>query len=61
MHPAQIKAYQSMTPEQKLQIALRLYYSAKELKVAALKDLHPDWSEEEINKKVNEIFMYAKT
>ena len=50
-----------MTPEQKLQIALGLYYSAKELKAAALKDRHPDWNEEEINKKVNEIFMYART
>jgi hypothetical protein len=61
IHPAQIKAYKSMTPEQKLRISLRLYYSAKKLKASALRDQHPDWSEEEISKKVKEIFMHART
>ena len=32
MHPEQKKSYQAMTPEQKLRVALDLYYSAKELK-----------------------------
>ena len=61
MHPEQIKIYQSMTPAQKLDASLRLYYSAKALKAAALKQLHPDWSEKEIIKKVNEIFLNART
>ena len=50
-----------MTPEQKLRISLRLYYSAKELKASALRDQHPEWSEEKIGKKVKEIFMHART
>jgi hypothetical protein len=50
-----------MTPEKKLQVALDLYYSAKELKAAGLKRQHPDWSTEKINQKVREIFLYART
>ena len=61
MHPEQKKSYQAMTPEKKLQLALDLYYSAKELKFAGLKRQHPEWSMEKINQKVREIFLYAKT
>jgi hypothetical protein len=61
MHPEQKKAYQAMTPEQKLQLALDLYYSARALKAAGLKSKHPEWSTEEISQKVREIFMYART
>lgn len=50
-----------MTPEQKLQVALDLYQSAKALKAAGLKQQHPDWDAEQINQKVREIFLYART
>ena len=61
MHPEQIRIYQLMTPEQKLEVSLKLYHSAKALKAAGLKQQHPDWSEEEIKKQVNEIFLNART
>ena len=61
MHPEQKKSYQAMTPEKKLQLALDLYYSARELKAAGLKKQHPEWSAEKINQKVREIFLYART
>ena len=61
MHPEQKKSYQAMTPEQKLKVALDLYYSAREIKAAALKNQHPEWSLEKINQKVREIFLYART
>ena len=60
MHPEQIKIYRLMTPAQKLDVSLKLYHSAKALKAAALKQQHPDWSAEEIKKKVTEIFLYAR-
>jgi hypothetical protein len=44
MHPEQKKSYQAMTPEKKLQLALDLYYSAKEIKAAGLKSQHPEWT-----------------
>ena len=61
MHPEQKKSYQAMTPEKKLQLALDLYYSAKKMKAAGLKQQHPEWSTEKINQKVREIFLYART
>jgi len=61
MHPEQKKAYQAMTPEQKVKLALGLYFSAREFKAAGLKKRHPEWSTEKINQKVREIFLYART
>jgi hypothetical protein len=50
-----------MAAEEKLNIALRLYYSAKELKEVGLRAQHPDWTEEMIEDKLREIFLYART
>jgi hypothetical protein len=50
-----------MTPDQKLRLALRLYYSARQLKAAGLRDQNPDWTEEKIQTKLQEIFLYART
>jgi len=61
MHPEQTKIYRSMTPAQKLDVSMKLYQSAKAFKAAAIKEQHPDWNEEKIKKKVNEIFLYAGT
>jgi hypothetical protein len=61
MDPLQKQIFQSMTPEEKLRNALRLYRSAWQLKTAALRHEHPDWTEEEIQKKVRETFLYAGT
>ena len=61
MTPEQKKIFQSMTPEQKIQAALDLYHSAKELKAAALKQHRPAWNEKQIEGKVREIFLYART
>jgi hypothetical protein len=49
-----------MTPEQKLRVALDLYYSARELKAAGLKNQHPEWSEDDVRQKVREVFLYAR-
>ncbi len=61
MHPEQKRIFQAMTPEQKLRVAMNLYHSARKLKAAALKEQYPDWSEEKIEQKVREIFLYART
>jgi hypothetical protein len=50
-----------MTPEQKLKITLRLYYSTRKLKAAALGHAHPDWTEKELQEKVREFFLYGRT
>jgi hypothetical protein len=61
MHPTQKTSLESMSPEQKLQIALDLHRSAWELKTAWLQQQHPDWDGEKVQKKVREIFLYAST
>ena len=61
MHPEQERIFQAMEPEKKLRVAQMLYYSARKLKAAGLKAQNPDWSEEKINNRVREIFLYART
>ena len=49
-----------MSPAQKLRAAERLYYSAWQLKAAALRAQHPDWTDEAIHQAVRNIFLYAR-
>ena len=53
--------FKNMTASQKLNLSLRLYASALELKKASMKQLHPELTQKEIEKKVKEIFFYART
>lgn len=57
----QQEIFQAMTPEQKLNAALRLHHSARQLKRASLKLFHPDWDEEQIEVNLKEIFLYAQS
>ena len=50
-----------MSPEQKWALTQRLYDSARELKAAGLRLQHPDWTEEQVEVRVREIFLYART
>ena len=61
MHGVQKRIFQSMAAEEKLNIALRRYYSAKELKEAGLRVQYPGWNEEMIRNKLREIFLNART
>jgi hypothetical protein len=61
MHPEQKRIFQSMSPEQKLKVALQLYYSARELKATGLRAQNRDWAEDRIQDRVREIFLYART
>jgi hypothetical protein len=48
-----------MTPQQKLEVAMNLYYSARELKSAWIRQLHQDWSDQQVEEAVREIFVNA--
>jgi hypothetical protein len=50
-----------LTPQQKLDEALKLYFIARELKKAGIKLMHPEISKEELEKKISEIFLNAKS
>jgi len=55
------KILRAMSPAQKLRAAERLYYSARQLKAAALRAQYPDWTEEAILQAVRQIFLYARS
>jgi len=50
-----------LTPDKKLLLSLNLYHSAVKLKKASLRKFHSELSEIEIQKKVKEIFLYARS
>jgi len=57
LSPEYIAALRQMTGEQKLETAFAMYWSARHLKAAALRSLHPDWTDLQIERKVSEIFL----
>lgn len=59
--PEYVAALRSLSGEQKLRTAFALYWSARNLKAAALREQHPDWSPEQIQQQVKEIFLHAVT
>lgn len=61
IHPEQLKIYKAMTPAEKLDAALSLMHSARRMKAAALRELHPDWSDEKVQAEVSRIFLHART
>lgn len=50
-----------LTGEQKLHAAFDLYWMAREIKAARLRQTCPDWSEERVQERVKEIFRHAVT
>jgi hypothetical protein len=60
MNTDQRKILQTMSPAQKLRAAEQLYDSARQLKEAALRAQHPDWTDEAIRQAVRQIFLYAR-
>lgn len=56
-----VAVLRKMSGEQKLVSAFALYWSARDLKAAALRAQHPGWSEEDVQRRVREIFLHAVT
>jgi hypothetical protein len=57
----QTSRFKNFSPEKKLDLSLQLYYSAKELKRAALRQFHPDWDSKKIEEEVKRIFLHTRT
>jgi hypothetical protein len=57
--PEYAETLRRLTGQQKLKSAFALYWAARRLKAAALRERHPDWTEERIERKVREIFLNA--
>lgn len=59
--PEYVATLRRMTGEQKLAAASAIYWAARRLKAAALREHHPDWAEERIQQTVSEIFLHARS
>jgi hypothetical protein len=59
--PEQITALRAMTGVRRLQLAERLYWSARKMKAAGLRHQHPNWPEQRLNDEVCRIFSHART
>ena len=57
----EINRFKGFSPEKKLDLSMQLYYSAKELKRASLKQFHPEWNNAKIDEEVRRIFLHART
>ena len=57
--PLQIAIYSKMTPQQRLRVAAKLYWSARKLKAAGLRMQHPDWTDEQVQRAVRDACLYA--
>lgn len=51
----------AMTPEQRLQTSMKLYWSARELRAAGMRAANPDWSEEKVQKEVRDAFLFSRS
>ena len=59
--PEQTAALRRMTPEQRWLAGRQLYWSARRLKAAFLRNRHPDWSDEQIEQEVRRAFLHARS
>ena len=59
--PEQFAILRAMPGERRLRLAEGLYWSARKLKAAGVRNHHPDWPEEKVNAEVNRIFLHART
>ena len=57
----QLSIMRAMTPEKKLNVAMRLYHSARELKAAWIRQQHKEWPEHEVQLAVREAFINARS
>ncbi len=51
--------FRRMQPADKLALASQLHMQAREWKKAALRSHHKDWTVEQVDQRVREIFLYA--
>jgi hypothetical protein len=57
----QLEVLRKMTPEQRWQAARALYWSLRRHKAAFLRDRHPEWSDEQVERETRRIFVHARS
>lgn len=54
-------ALQRLSGEDRIKAGMQLYWTARKVKAARLRQLHPTWTEEQIDREVRNIFLHAVT
>ena len=57
----QTEIYKRMTPYEKIQAMCDLYNTAYALKRGWIRQLHPDWTDTQVDDEVREIFLNAQS
>jgi len=60
-HAVQVEIYRAMTPAQRMEQALRMNRSMRELLAAGFRMRQPGWSEAQIKRAVADRILYAAT
>jgi hypothetical protein len=60
-HARQVAIFRAMTPQRRLELALRMNRSMRELMAAGFRQRHPDWSEAEVRRAVADRILHART
>jgi hypothetical protein len=60
-HECQVAIYRAMTPAQRLDQALRMNRSMRELLAAGFRMRQPEWTEEQVRRAVADRILYAAT
>lgn len=57
----QLACIKRLSPDEKLRLSEKMYFEARRLKADWLRQLHPEWSDEQVKCKVREIFVNARS
>lgn len=59
--PKDVERYRQMTPAQKLQMVSDLYHTGIRLRMAGLRLVHPEWTEEQLEHEARRSLLHAGT
>ena len=57
--PERYKILRAMTPQKRLRIAHRIYWVARRDMAARVRELHPNWTKQQVNNEVSSNFLNA--
>jgi hypothetical protein len=60
-HERQVAIYRAMTPQRRLEQALRMNRSMRALMATGFRDRHPEWTEPQVKRAVAERILHART
>lgn len=61
IHPLQLEGFRRMTPAEKLRLVAQLYDAGIRLRIAGLRAVHPDWTDERLEREARRALLYAGT